>query len=320
VLTARGLRRTVVGACLLLALAACKHNEGDSVVVTGDGTRLSSEVIDRDAFALLPAEPIALGWLDARAFLASPLGAEANRLFSRYVPLGQDTGFVLQRDLRVVVGGLYSFSGVDMVMVAQGDFHPELIKAAAGHPGASGAVVLVHSTYAGNDVYTWADWGLTPVTAHTLLLGSQTAMRRALDKIRDNRLQRDAPAWMLQLVTNPQAALVVAGDTAARPEVAALSKTAPFLMGLSTFRVLGNFLAPGLNLAGTFSYADAASAHSAAETLRNTGQLAGALNLLAVFGVASPVRKLDVTEQGSDTMFVSALDADAVAKLLPRGM
>ncbi|HEY3592298.1 MAG TPA: hypothetical protein VGL13_00430, partial [Polyangiaceae bacterium] len=170
------------------------------------------------------------------------------------------------------------------------------------------------------DVYTAATVGFTVVTEHTLLIGNQTGMRRALDRIRDNRLKRDVPDWMITLVEQPQASMVLAGDAAGHPEVAALGQTLPFLVGLSGVRILGNFQPPGVNLAGTLSYADAQSANAGADALRNAGQLAGALNLLAIFGLSSPLRKLDVTTQGVDTMFVGALDGRGLADLLARAM
>jgi hypothetical protein len=313
--------RRIAAAVVLLVAVACKHNEGDSVVVTGDGTRLSSEAIDKDPLALLPKDPVMLAWVDARGFFASPLGGEANRLTAKYFPLGQDAGFVASRDLQSLVGGVYSLSGVDVVFVAKGDFHPEMIKAVAERQvAAAGAVPLIHSRYAGNDVYTAGNLGLTAVTTHTLLLGSQTGMRRALDRIRDNRLTREAPEWMAKLIEQPQAALVLAGDTSSRPELAALAKTTPFLAGLSSFRILGNFQPPGLNFAGTLSYLSEESARTGAESLRNAGQMAGALNLFAIFGLSSPLRKLEVNTQGTDTMFVSAFDAEGVAQLLARVM
>jgi hypothetical protein len=114
--------------------------------------------------------------------------------------------------------------------------------------------------------------------------------------------------------------MALAGDVASRPEVAALAGSAPFLNGLSTFRILGNFQSPGLNLAGTLSYPNATSAAAGAESLRSVGQMAGALNLLSMFGLGSPLRRLDVSSEGNDTMFVAGVDASQLALLLSRAM
>jgi hypothetical protein len=120
---ARVVRAGVVGCALAAGIAAvfgaCRHNEGDSVVVAGDGTRLSSAAIDASPLALLPANPVLLGWVDAQAFFASPLGGELARLCSTHLPLGKEAGFDARRDLKRVVVGAYSMAGADGVAVAQ---------------------------------------------------------------------------------------------------------------------------------------------------------------------------------------------------------
>jgi hypothetical protein len=315
--TMKGLLGLLVGLALGAAPAGCKHNEGDSVAVTGDGARLSSEAIDQDPLALLPANPVVLGWVDAQAFFASPFGGEVNRLAAKYVPLGQEAGFVPQRDLKKMVGGAYSLAGADAVAVAQGDFNPDMIRSAADqHANTPLGVPLVHSKYAGNDVYTAGNVGFTVVTKHTMLVGNETGMRRALDRIRDNRLKREIPEWMTKLMDNPQASMVLAGDVTGQPQVAAVAKMAPFLNGLTNFRVLGNFQPPGLNLAGTLSYPDPTSAAAGASALRSVGQLAGMMNVLAIFGLGSPLQNLQVNAQDNDATFVTAVDAKSLTRLL----
>jgi hypothetical protein len=298
-------------------LGACKHKDGDSIAVTGDGARLSAEAIDKDPLALLPAGIVVLGWTNVQAFFASSFGNEANRLAAKYVPLGQDAGFVPQRDLRTLVGGVYSLAGADAVAVAQGDFNPDLIRASADrHAMTPLGVPLVHSKYAGNDVYTAGNVGFTVVTNHTMLVGNETGMRRALDRIRDGRLRREVPEWMTKLMENPQASMVFAGDRMNQPHVAAAARTVPFLNGLMNFRVLGNFQPPGVNLAGTLTYPDAASAAAGASALRNVGQMAGAMNVLALFGLGSPLQNLQVQSQDADATFVAAVDGQGLVRLL----
>src|SRR5262249_29139257 len=149
-------------------------------------------------------------------------------LAAKYIPIGQEAGFVAQRDLRSMVGGVYSLAGADAVAVAQGDFRPDLIQAAADrHATTALGVPLVHSKYAGNDVYTAGNVGFTVVTAHTLLVGNETGMRRALDRIRDGRVRREVPDWMTKLMDNPQASMLLAGDLTNQPHVAAVAKAAP---------------------------------------------------------------------------------------------
>ena len=313
----RGLPSLLLGVCLATALAACKHNEGDSVVVTGEGVRLSSEAIDKDPIALLPANPVVLGWVDAQAFLGSQFGGEINRIAAKYLPAGQQTGFVPQRDLKKIVGGVYSLAGADFVIVAQGDFNADMIRTAADqHATTPGGVPLVHSKYAGNDLFTAGNVGFTVVTQHTMLVGNETGMRRALDRIRDNRVKREVPDWMTKLMDNPQASMVLAGDVTGQPQVAAMSKTVPFLNGLSNFRFLGNFQPPGINLAGTLTYPDATSAAAGANALRSLGQMASLMNVLAIVGLSSPLQNLQVNTQDSDATFVTAIDAQSLTRLL----
>jgi hypothetical protein len=319
------MRKRVLGLALGALVAgsafSCKHNDGDSVVVTGEGARLSSEAIDRDPLALLPSKPVVLGTVDVPAFLASPLGNEINRLASKYVPLGQETGFVLQRDLKKIVGAAYSLAGVDVVGVAQGDFNPELIRSAAErHAATPTGAQLVHSKYAGNDVFTAGNVGFTVVTTHTMLIGNETGMRRALDRIRDNRLVREVPEWMIKLMETPQAATVLAGDVATEPRVAAMARMAPFLGGLSSFRIVGNFQPPGVNVAGALSYADAASAAAGANHLRGLAQMSAITAVLAMFGLGAPLQNLQVENHDRDTTFVTAADCESLARLLAQVM
>jgi hypothetical protein len=317
----KGLLGLVLGLLLVGSALSCKHNDGDSVVVTGEGARLSSEAIDRDPLALLPSKPVVLGVIDVPAFLASPLGSEINRLAAKYVPLGQETGFVLQRDLKKVVGAAYSLAGVDVVGVAQGDFNPDLMRSAAERRALTpGGVPLVHSRYAGNDVFTAGNVGFTVVTRHTMLIGNETGMRRALDRIRDNRLAREVPEWMTKLIETPQAALVLAGDVATEPRIAAMARMAPFLGGLSTFRIVGNFQPPGVNLAGTLSYVDAPSAATGANALRSLSQMSAIVGVLAIFGLSAPLQNLQVENHDSDATFVTSSDAESLARLLAQVM
>jgi hypothetical protein len=317
----KGLHGLLLGLLLVGAALSCKHNDGDSVVVTGEGARLSSEAIDRDPLALLPSKPVVLGVIDVPAFLASPLGGEINRLAAKYVPLGQDTGFVLQRDLKKLVGAAYSLAGVDVVGVAQGDFNPDLMRSAAERRASTpGGAPLVHSKYAGNDVFTAGNVGFTVVTRHTMLIGNETGMRRALDRIRDNRLAREVPEWMTKLIETPQSAMVLAGDVATEPRVAAMARMAPFLGGLSTFRIVGNFQPPGVNLAGTLSYVDASSAATGANALRSLSQMSAIVGVLAIFGLSAPLQNLQVENHDRDTTFVTSSDAESLARLLAQVM
>lgn len=300
-----------------LPLSGCPHNTGDSIVKTGDGSRLSAEAIDADPLALLPANPVAVVTVDAKAFFDSPFGTQLAQLAAQNFPIGQEAGFVPQRDVKKAVGGVYSMAGLDGVAVVTGDFHPDLIaQAASRHAMTPLGVPLVHSTYAGNDLFTAGNVGFTVLTQRTMLIGNETGMRRAMDRIRDNRIKREVPDWILKLMDNPQASLMAAGDLTGRPEVAAVAGSLPFLNGVKNFRLLGNFQPPGLNVAGSMTYPDPASAGNAANSLRSLGQMAGLMNLLSAFGFGSPLQNLQAQTVENDVQFVVAMDGQSVTALL----
>lgn len=298
------------------AVVGCAH-QGDSIVVTGEGRRLSSEAIDADPLALLPSQPIAVATLDAKALFASPFGTQLAALFAKNFPLGQEAGFVPERDLTRIVAGAYSFSGVDGVAVLSGEFSPERIAEAAGrHAMTPLGVPLVRSRYAGNDVYTAGNVGLTLLTPRTLLVGSETAMRRAMDRIRDNRLRREIPEWIVNLLETEQATLVAAGDLDSNAPASTIARELAFLDGVKSFRVLGNFQPPGVNLAGALTYPDPAAAGRGGNLLQSVGQVSGLMNMFSFLGFGSPVRKLESRVVENDLQFVAAIDGQSFARLL----
>jgi hypothetical protein len=133
-------------------------------------------------------------------------------------------------------------------------------------------------------------------------------------------LKREVPDWMTRLIDTPQAALVSAGDVAGQPQVAAFANMAPFLNGLRQFRVIGNFQAPGLNLAGTLSYPDAANAAAGASSLRTLATPSTLGSLLSLVGLGSPLRDVQVTQDQTDTAFVAGVDAQSLTRLLAQLM
>lgn len=305
----------LLGLALPAAMMGCAR--GDSIVVTGEGKRLSSEAIDKDPFALLPSQPIALASLKAEALFTSPFGAEMARLAAQQFPLGQEAGIVPERDIRNVVIGFYAISGIDTLAIVSGDFSPELIARAAEAQAITPlGVPLVRSRYAGNELYTAGNIGISLLTRHTMLVGSETAMRRAMDRIRDDRLERDLPPWMMSLVEEPDAPFVAAGDLSGRAPVAAALEQLPFLDGVQNFRIMGNFQPPGVNFAGALTYPDQAAANRGSATIQSLGQMAGLMNMFSVFGLGSPVRSLKSQVVENDVQFVMSMDGASFSRLL----
>jgi hypothetical protein len=313
-----GLRALAVA--FLMALAAgCHHKDGDSIAVTGDGTHLSADAIDKDPIALLPAQPVAVAELDAQALFQSQSSAQLTALATRYLPFAEQTGIVPQRDIKRIFVGVYSLAGADVAGVVQGDFQVDRIRSAADqHAMTPLGVPLSRTSYANNDVYTAGNVGFCILTPHTLLVGNQTGIRRALDRIRDNRLHRDVPDWVMALVDNPKASLVVAGDLSGQPQVAATAQSLPFLNGVKSVRMLGNFQPPGINFAGALTYPDAVSASTAAGSLRTLGQVASLAGAFSAFGFGTPLKSLQVQVAQTDVQFTMAVDAQTLVSVIGR--
>ena len=98
----RHILRLFLSLAICSSLWGCTH-QGDSVVLAGDGTRLSSEEIDRDPLALLPSGPVSLTHLDAQAAFASQLGEPVAKLMTKAVPLGAESNFDPKRDIKRII-------------------------------------------------------------------------------------------------------------------------------------------------------------------------------------------------------------------------
>src|SRR5688572_3685837 len=166
-----------------------------------------------DAFALLPGNAIAVGTVDARAFFGSKsFGSELAKLVEKYVPVGQEAGFQASRDVDRVTWASYSYQGVDAAAVVIGRFDEAKIKQAALQktPTRTGGLVVA-SQYAGRDVYTVNNVGFTILSNTKAIAGTESGIRRVLERIKDGRVKRDIAKWMIDTVETPGAAAAVAG-------------------------------------------------------------------------------------------------------------
>lgn len=320
-MTGAGIRWSFValGAAFLTVSASCAKKQ-ELVVQSAAKRELTAEDIDRDPLALLPRGVIGLYSVDAQKLFASEFGPKLLELAQARVSIPPSSGFEPRRDLNHVYVGSYSMQGVDVVAVLKGAFDPAKIEQAAGSTQQTpvGAPV-VKSSYAGRNLYTAENAGFVVLTTHTVLAGTETGLRRALDRIHDARLAREIPDWMERLVSTPNAAVVGALDFRTQPAADALRRQLAFLNGLETAQFVGNFEAPGLNFAGTLSYGDEAAAVAGADSVRRIREtLRGYSFLMAIFGIAQPVERLEAQPHGKDAQFVVGLNGQAVARLLDK--
>jgi hypothetical protein len=208
--------------------------------------------------------------------------------------------------------------------VVTGRFDPAKIdQAAQAHaaqrtPGG----FLASTQYAGRTLYLASDAGFTILTPHTALAGTQTGIKRALDRIpppgSDRTLQREVPKWMTDALETQGANLAIVGDLNNQP-IAPLMATmpwlnGPWLNGLRIVRVLGDFHDPGLNVAGTLTYADPATAQAAANSLRTVGTAATFASALS--SVIPQLRGLDIGVANTNVQAKFAIDDQAMRRMM----
>lgn len=316
----RGVRALGLFALLsALVLDACAKKE-DVVVQTGAGKELSSSSIDSDALALLPPNAVGVLTIDAKALFASSFGERILSITQARSPLPQAAEFEPKRDLDRVHLGIYSMQGADVAGVALGRFKPEkLAKAAEENPKTPTGAPVTKSEYAGRALYTSRGIGFTVLTERTLLFGNETGIRRSLDRIHEGRARRQLPKWMTELLENQSAPLAGGADLTSQPLPAAARQQLAFVDGLKTLSLLGNFEEPGLNLAGTLSYAEPESAARGADNLKRLhGRLSSYGPFMALLGIPQPVRSLEARAEKEQVKFVVGVDGAAVAVLLEK--
>ncbi len=98
--------------------------------------------------------------------------------------------------------------------------------------------------------------------------------------------------------------------------VSAVSDQFPFLKGMQSVRVLGNFEPPGMHLAGTSVYAEEEQATNGAGSLLALHEVWASMSwLTSLFGLSNPVKKLEAQAEGKESKFVAAVDSEALGGL-----
>ncbi len=326
-------RRELLGLALLHAplagalgaLASSAGCGGDASLVPVAPRAIDPALIDRDPIALLPSGAVGLAGGDARQLFATNLGSDVDQLVRELVPLGPESNFEARRDVDRVTAGFYAMQGVDLCAVVQGRFDAAAIERAADAKKVMpSGKAIVKTRYAEQNLYTVGNLGFSVLTPKTMLSGNEVGMRRALDRLRYQEtkageaptLERAVPTWMISLVETPSASFAFAGDFSASSAGSAASETVPFIAGVERARVLGNFQQPGVNVAGTLTYKDEASAENGGATIKNLsdmGQVAGILTTL-VYGATIP--PVDVRRSGKDLAFTTSVDEPTARQML----
>jgi hypothetical protein len=296
-----------VSLVLLLSAAACGGKKEDAKSPDAE------QKLD-DALALLPANAIAIGTVDGRAFFGSKtFGAELGKLLEKYIPLGPEAGFLLSRDVDRVTWGSYSYQGIDVAAVVIGRFDEAKIKqvASSNTPTKSGGL-LVASQYAGRDVYTVSNVGFTLLSPTMAIAGTESGIRRVLERIKDKRVKRDLTPSMIQTIETPGAAAAVAADFATQPIPAEATRQMPmpWVQSLKAVRAVATFK-DGVQIAGSMTYPEEAAAQTASQSVKQAANLS---KWLAILGIR--VQTFDVTVEKSDVQVKLAVDDASLRQLL----
>lgn len=306
----------LVSACAL-GTSACG---GSDTLVLASGQRVDPAKLDADPVSILPAGALMFGYIDAAVLFKSNLGPDVSNMVQTLLPLGAESNFVPTRDVTKIFAGTYAMQGADFCAVVQGSFDTDAIRRSVDARAVSLAgVPLTKSRYAETDLYTAGNIGFTLLTAHTVLSGNETGMRRALDRIRTGKLTRAVPEWMTALGRTPGATFALAGDFGAASPGGAALQSMPFLSGANAIRLIGNFQSPGMNFAGTLSFNDEQGASASNSQLESLKSLSPFMSLLSAIGLGISIPPIQSAQSGKDVGFTIAMDEGTARTLLRKG-
>jgi hypothetical protein len=272
--------------------------------------------LDADPLALVPPGAVALANLDNRSFNASGTpAAELAALGETNFAVGQELGLAPSRDIDRSVFAVYVGATSDVVAIATGRFDQARMQAAAAsHVPSRLGTPWTALPYAGRTLYTSSNVAFAPITDHTLAAGSESAVRRVLDRIatwgREPHPKREIADWMLQTLEAPGSAFEFAADVGSIPPQAMHGFTLQGAAnGLSRLGVLVDFHPPGLNIAATLTYADPPHATAGADAARQLGVV---LTSAGKLGLGPQIQNLTIAADGPNMTTKFALDDQGV--------
>ncbi len=280
----------------------------------------STDAIDADPVVLLPSAPVLVGTFDVRGMVDQKgSGAQLATLLEQTFPIGAEASFSVSRDVDRVTFASYQTQGLDVVAVLSGRFDADkLAQAAKAHTPTKGGGLIVESTYTDRTLYTVDNIGFTVMSPKTVLCGTENAMRRALERVKDGRLKRAFFPWVMETLDTKGAAFAIVADLANQPvQPVSLGFVAiTFVQGLKAARVLGDFQPPGLHVAGTATYDTEDNANAGAQ---NMTKLGGMANAFAKMSANVPqLRDLKIEPKKTDIQVSFAVDDASLRDFLTK--
>jgi hypothetical protein len=306
----------LVAAACALPSAGC----GGETLVLAPVQRPDPSKLDADPVSILPAGILVFAYIDAAAMFRSSLGPDVTQMVQALLPLGAESNFVPSRDVTKIFAGAYAMQGADFCAIVQGNFDADAIRRAVDARTVSlGGVPMAKNRYADSDIFTAGNIGFTVLTAHTVLSGNETGIRRTLDRIRYGKLTRAVPEWMTNLGRTPGAAFSIAGDLSEQSPAGAAVQSLPVIAGANTVRIVGNFQAPAMNIAASLTFNDEPSADASVSTLQTIGSLGPFASLLSAVGLGITIPPIQSARIGKDVGFTVAVDEALSRTLLRKG-
>lgn len=314
-----------LGAVLLLTvlcgiLSSCAPKK-EVILVTAEGRRAAPAQFDEDAFVLLPPGAVMWWRVDAKAAWNSSFGDSLAQRLEAYLPFASGAGVDLRADMDLVVGALYATVGSDVVAISQGRFDAAKIeKAVASNPTSVGGQEIQTSVYAGATMYVAAQAAMAILSEKTLVFGTQLGVRRVLEQVEEGRLKRDLPPWYEALLTQGGADMQWGIDLDSQPVPAAFRTQLTFLNELRAARLLGNFRAPGFNLAGSLSYdRPQGASKAAAELMKIEESLERYEMVLTALRIPQPISSLQARAIDKEAQLAVEFEGGALQAILDAG-
>ncbi len=299
-----------------LAFGAGCHKKASGGFVSAPTAPQLAGDIDNDPAALLPFGSVLIANLAAKDISNGTFGGDFVALSERILPFAKEIDFQIKRDLDHVYVGMYSFSGADVLAVLSGTFNQEKMEAAAQKGLNTPYGVVVASTYAGRRLYTVANVGFTILTPKTALVGSEAAMRRALDRIQAGTVKREMAPWMSDWATQPGYAVLIASDVTKQSFGKTVTNMIPWIQGVQYVRVRGRFNPDSsFGMSGALTYPDGGKAGQAASAFAIFKQSVAVMAMLKVIGIDPLVRNAVVQASGNDMQFSTVIDEKQTRQL-----
>jgi len=300
---------------LTTGATGCKHPTG-TFVATPTGPAGAVD-LDSDPAALLPYGSVLVASLGAKEIANSTVGGDLVALSERVLPFAKEIDFEIKRDLDRVYIGMYSFSGADLLGVLSGHFDAAKLEAAAAKGLNTPFGVVVASTYAGRKIYTVANVGFTVLSAKTALVGSEAAMRRALDRIQVGTIKREMAPWIAEWVSQPGYPVLIASDVTKQSFGKTVTGFIPWIQGVQYVRVRGRFNPDtSYGMSGALTYPDPQKAQQAASGFQTFKSSLTMMAALKMIGIDPLVRNAVVQAQGNDMQFSTVIDEKQTRQLI----